>query len=413
MEIQTEEQNQNKDQTTDGPVEVTKEDVQEMLDSVKIDDSDEDIEVKKVDKTALKKVDRTGGMDPETLALYEEFGTFLKVKADIIPDSGVKKLIPTGIDVLDAALGGGFPVGAMSMIVGAPGSGKSMLAIQTIGAAQQKYKGCLASYLDSEEATTTARLVNLGIKYPPIEPFVDITVEKVFKHLEAMCLFKEKKGINDIPSILCWDSIANTLSQKEREAEDVNSVIGYKARMLSLLVPKYVAKCAKHGIAWITVNQLRDDIQLGQFPAPKQLRFLSTGKTLPGGNVLRFNAFTLLELKTKSVLDPEKYGFDGMLFTITTVKNKFMPPNITIELIGDYVRGFNNYWTSFHFLTSTKRMGQGGGWYWLANDPDQKKFRAKGSDLKYYENTDFKQKFDVALQEAVQIEIIDKYNPDI
>lgn len=406
------EQNQ-PDQSNEGPLQVTQEDVQEMLDSVKIKDSDVDIEVKKIDKTTLKKIDKTGGMDPETLALYEEFGAFLKVKADIVPDSGIKKLIPTGIDVLDAALGGGFPVGAMSMIVGAPGSGKSMLAIQTIGAAQQKYKGCLASYLDSEEATTTARLANLGIKYPPIEPFVDITVEKVFKHLEVMCLFKEKKGINDIPSILCWDSIANTLSQKEREAEDVNSVIGYKARMLSLLVPKYVAKCAKHGIAWITVNQMRDDIQIGLYPSPKQLKFLSTGKVIPGGNVLRFNAFTLLELKAKSVLDPEKYGFEGMLFTITTVKNKFMPPNITIELVGDYVRGFNNYWTSFHFLVKTKRMKQPGGWCSFTNDPDQTKFRAKGSDIRYSEDKEYKDKFDSAIKEAIQVEIIDKYNPDL
>jgi len=234
-------------------------------------------------KLANKKVEKTEkereSVDDETLKLYEEFGDFLQVKAEMIPDSGVKMLIPTGLDVLDAALGGGLPVGAFTIIVGDPGSGKSMLAMQCIAAAQRKYRGLLASFLDSEEATTSKRLYNLGVRYPQVKPYNDITIEKLFKHIETMCVFKDQKKINENPSIVVWDSIANTLSEKEREAEDVNSVIGYKARVLSLLTPKYVAKCAKHNIAWIGINQLRDKLSMGPYSAPKTLRFLSNGKS--------------------------------------------------------------------------------------------------------------------------------------
>ena len=40
-----------------------------------------------------------------TKALYTEFSSFLEDKIDLVPDEGVKIAIPTGIDVLDAALG--------------------------------------------------------------------------------------------------------------------------------------------------------------------------------------------------------------------------------------------------------------------------------------------------------------------
>ena len=155
----------------------------------------------------------------------------------------------------------------------------------------------MGAFLDSEEATTKHRLAMLGVKYPMLSPYTDMTVEKVFRFLEGTCVFKREKKIIDVPSAIIWDSIANTLSEKEREAEDVNSVIGYKARMLSILVPKYVAKCAQHNICFLAVNQLRDVLSIGQFAPAKDLKFMSQSKDMPGGNTLKFNAFQLVEMK--------------------------------------------------------------------------------------------------------------------
>jgi len=367
----------------------------EALASIKV--NDDDVKLIKLDK---KKLDD----ENEVQDLYNEFSDFLEVKGELKAEIGEKKTVSTGIDVLDAILGGGFAVGALSIIVGNPGSGKSMLAIQTMGAAQRQYKGCLTSFLDSEEATTSQRLSNLGVNKPKINPHIDITVEKVFKHLEVMCLFKDKKGMTDIPSVLCWDSIANTSSQREREVEDLNQVIGFKARLLSFLVPKYIAKCSKYNIAFIAVNQMREQLAMGQFAPAKELRFLSTGKSLPGGQSLKFNAFVLLEMKAKGVLDPAKYGFDGILVSVTSVKNKLMPPNMTIELIGNFVEGFNNIRTNFHFLTTHKRM-KTGAWNYLDSYPE-KKFRTKDLEDLYYDDENFKAAYDAAVKECIQTELI-------
>ena len=389
-------------------------DTKEVFDSVKLKEtSDED----KPETDNVRKVENEKSVSKEskdkaaTDTLYAEFGSFLETKADIIPDLGIKKIIPTGIRVLDAVLGGGFAVGSMSIVVGQPGSGKSMIAIQAMGAAQLRYPGAIVAFLDSEEATTSIRLSNLGVRYPKIKPYTDITVEKVFKFIEGVCLFKEQKKIIDVPTVIIWDSIANTLSQKERETDDVNSVIGYKARLLSILVPNYVAKLAQYNISLIAVNQLRDTISIGNFTAPKQFKFMSAGKQMPGGNVLAFNAFTLLEMKTKEIIDKEKYGFDGIKVLIKTVKNKLFSPNIELLVSGDFVRGFSDFWTSWDFLKNTKRLNTGA-WNYLVNLPTQK-LRTKDAEVLYREDQKFREAWDEALDDAIKIDIIEKYNPDL
>lgn len=349
-------------------------------------------------------------MDKKTHDLYMEFNSFLEDKTQITCDTGIKDTIPTGIDLLDTVMGGGFAVGSMGVITGNPGSGKTMIALQTMGAGQRKYNGnILVSMLDSEEATTTIRMSNLGVNHPKIKPYNDITVEKVFKFLEGMCLYKEMKGIIDTPSIVVWDSVANTLSQREREVEDINQAIGYKGRLLSLLIPKYLSKLSAYNICLICINQLRDVIQIGNFAPAKELKYMSQGKTMPGGNSLKFNAFHLIEMKARETATRDKYGFDGYFAELICVKNKLFPPNIKISIAGNFTTGFDNFWTNFKFLVDNKRFITGA-WNYLVNYPEKK---ARTKDLKelYISDPVFKQAFDESIIECLKTEIVDKYNP--
>lgn len=349
-------------------------------------------------------------VDDETKNLYNDFKGFLETKKDIKEDeSEGKNVIPTGIDLLDAELGGGFAIGAFNIIIGAPGSGKSMLAMQTMGSCQRVYPGSIAAFLDAEMSTTTIRLSNLGVNKPKIKPYGDITVEKVFQFLEGVCLFKESKGIIDIPSIIIWDSIANTLTQKEIETDDMNQVIGYKARLLSLLLPKYVAKASQYNICLLAVNQLRDVMDLGQFTAPKDLKFMSHTKNMPGGQSIKFNAFQLIEMKIAGVIDNDKYGINGIKAKVKSVKNKLFPCNVEVLIFGDFVTGFNNFWTNYAFLVDGKRISSGA-WNYIVDYPT-KKFRTKDALTVYNEDPIFKESFDNAVKETIQTEIVEKYNP--
>jgi len=100
--------------------EITAEDAKKMseaLSSIKVDASD--VVLTKVDK---KKLDDAN----EIADLYAEFNDFIEVKGEMKSEVGIKRTVSTGLDVLDAMLGGGFPVGALSIIVGNPGSGKCL-----------------------------------------------------------------------------------------------------------------------------------------------------------------------------------------------------------------------------------------------------------------------------------------------
>jgi RecA/RadA recombinase len=386
------------------------------IENEKIDEITIENEKPEKNKVASEIVDKGRvqfSIDEEKQAkdLYVEFSSFLEKKEGITTDTGTKMTISTGIDLADAILGGGFVIGGLNIIVGQPGSGKTMLAIQTMAQGQRQYKGkLLPIFLDSEESTTTIRLANLGVKHPKIIPYTDITVEKVFKIIESLCVYKIEKNILDTPSVVIWDSIANTLSEKERETEDVNKVIGQKARVLSMTIPQYVTKLAKNNICLLAVNQLRDVIDMGQFSAPADLKFMSPTKSMPGGNVLKFNAFQLVEMKVKSAIageKAEKYGFEGIIVKLKCVKNKLFPPNIQIELVGSFTEGFSNFWTNFEFLKTTKRLNSAA-WCYLITLPE-KKFRTRDAEKLYDEDPEFRHAFDASVKEAIQTEVTDKY----
>lgn len=392
-------------------------DAEEMISSIKLKDVDIDENVEVVE-SAIVNEEKASEEEVKAKELYDEFSTFLKTKTDIVPDIGQKKTISTGIDLIDAILGGGFAVGALNIVVGQPGSGKTMLAIQALGQGQRQYNGeLLGAFLDSEEATTTLRLSNLGVQYPKIRPYTDVTVEKVFQFIEGLSVFKQEKKIADKPAVVIWDSIANTLSHKERESEDPNTVIGYKARLLSILVPKYVSKCAQNNICFLAINQLRDNLQMGQYAPAPDLKLMGNQKTMPGGNVLKYNAFQMVNIGVKTVIAPgksenaDKYGFEGIIAKVRCVKNKLFPPNVEVEVVGSFTSGFSNFWTNFNFLKNTNRL-KTGAWNYLIALPD-KKFRTKDALQMYNSDDEFKKAFDKAAKEAIQTEIIDKYNPEL
>jgi RecA/RadA recombinase len=348
--------------------------------------------------------------EDESADIYNQFSEYMRVQAKIESSSGIKNVIPTGIRLLDAILGGGFAIGTMPVITGAPGCGKSTLAAQVIANAQSMFgQECLSVYLDSEHAVTTQRLAQLGVRNPKIKPYTDLTLEKVFKVLQAMCLFKESKQLVDTPSIVVWDSLANTLSEKELETTDPAKVVGYRGRLMSLLIPKYVANCSKYNILFIVVNQLRDLLQLGPYATPRDLKFLSAGKEMPGGNSLKYNAFHLLELSISSALKPDMYGFDGIEVIAKCSKNKLFALNIRIPLILDYNSGFSDFWTNFSFLKLTKRMVSGA-WNYLQTMPNVK-FRTRDALEKYTTDQEFREEFEKNVTDAIDSEITSRYSP--
>ena len=365
------------------------------------------IEVTEEDKeNAVERELQTLTLDEEKLAeeLQTDLQNFISDKVDIDTGQGDIERLPTGIDLLDAILGGGFGLGTFSQIIGNPGTFKSALLAQIIAQAQKKYKGkLLAAYYDSETSMTTDRLAQMGVVNPKIKPYDDkVTIEKIFKTIEAFSAFKQLRNL-DFPGIVAWDSIANTSCEKEFTTDDVNSTIGLKARILAGVLPRYVSKLKENRISLIAINQLREKLDMGAYGTPNDLRWMGN-RNIPGGQAIKFNAFHILYLKAKSDLKPEQYGFTGLKMEAKCIKNKFEQPNIVVPLVVDFKYGVSNFWSNYNYLADVKRI-HAGAWNYLKTMSD-KKFRTKDAKDLYDNDEDFRVEFDKQVKEAIENDLL-------
>jgi RecA/RadA recombinase len=336
------------------------------------------------------------------------FRSFLKKSYSIDICDPISGTVPSGIDVLDTILGGGFATG-LTMIVSASGAGKSTLAAKIISTCQKKYAGKMITvYADSEEAMTKDRLSELGVRYPEEEPITDITVEKIFKIVDGICAFKEEHPeLIDLPSIIVWDSIANTLTEKGELEDDMNKVMGEKARLLAFALPKYVKKLNKFKICLIAINQLRDKINIGNMPKAPDLKWLND-KKIPGGNSVIYNTKQIIFLKPSSDIKPDELGFNGMFIDGFTIKNKLFTPHIAFSLVFSFEKGFSNFWSNWNMLKDFKRIVVSGGWCRIIDIPDMK-FRQKEAASLYINNPAFRDAFDNNVKDVLQNEYFKPY----
>jgi len=346
--------------------------------------------------------------EDEIFQLTADLSTFIAEKVDLTNDDGDIGKFSTGIDTLDAIAGGGLGIGTFTMIVGCPGTFKSSLLGQVIGHNQQYYKDkgrLLATFHDSENGMTTARLSQMGVNLPKLIPYDNVTVESIFKIVESLSAFKQLRKI-DSPAMVCWDSIANTDTEKGIESEDtdINKTIGLKARLLSQLFPRFLPKMKKNKISIIAVNQLREKLDMGMFSAPNDLQKLGN-KDIPGGQAVKFNAFHLLFLRNRGDLKYEQYGFNGVKIEASFVKNKFFRPHVPVTLLVDFNTGVSNFWTNYNFLADNKKI-KAGAWNNVVGY-EEKKFRTKDAPDLYNNDVKFKELFDKYVKETIQQVIIE------
>lgn len=335
-----------------------------------------------------------------------EFDAFLNKKLDIENGEEVEK-IPTGIDIVDTLTGGGFSIGQIVQIVGLPGSFKSTLMAQIVGNAQKYFSGkMLCVYYDTEVAMTQKRLMQLGVCNPPLKPYDDITIEQLFQTIEAMAAYKEAKNVTT-PSVIVWDSVANTSTLKERSTDEINQTMGLKQKLLSQLIPRYLPRLKKYKICLWAVNQLRDKLDVGMYGPPPDLKGLGS-YDIPGGKALKFNSSTLLKLQNRGELKEEQYGFRGIQLEGIFIKNKSFQPLIKFDLITDFSHGVDNFFTNYKLLADNKRLSTGA-WNKLEALPEVK-FRTKDAKETYNTNEKFKEIFDSEVKNVLKTVYTDKYS---
>ena len=317
--------------------------------------------------------------------LQQEVLELLESSFDAGYDINSIKTISSGFAVFDLYTGG-LPVGGPLVLIGTPGAGKSTLAQCLCAKLEQQYKSAFSVYVDNEFSLDEQRMKLLNIQHALVK--VGLTLEEIDKLLDNVTEIKKAKNITD-PTLFVWDTYANTMTDKEMKLDDPTKATGWKVRLLGHMLPKMIAKCINHNIAFIIVNQLRDVIAMDSYITPaKELKYMPFGKDMPGGNPLKFNAFTLLYMKNLGKVQ-DAYGFSGSKVEFLTVKCKKRSDGAKFTMIFDHSTGFDDIWSICEFLIQEKAIVPAGA-YRRFKDYPEKSFHLKDFKKKYLEDSEFR-----------------------
>ncbi len=248
---------------------------------------------KKAIEIALKQIEKQYGR-----------GSIMKLgeaKVEKIP------VIPTGSIGLDIALGvGGYPRGRIVEIFGPEASGKTTLALHSIGEVQKE--GGTALFIDAEHALDPNYAEKVGVNVDELYISQPDTGEQALEIAESMV----RSGAIDL---IVVDSVAALVPKAEIEGEMGDSHIGLQARLMSQAMRKLAGVLSKSKTCAIFVNQVRHKIGV-LFGSPE---------TTPGGLALKFHASVRLDIRRISTIKAGDENI-GNRIKVNVVKNKLAPP---------------------------------------------------------------------------------------
>ena len=228
---------------------------------------------------------------------------------------------------LDFALGGGFPYGRITEILGNEGSGKTTMALHILSECM-KYNG-MGAVIDVEHALDPKYAMEIIGK-----PFKSLLLSQPQSGSQAMDiaadLMSDKiKKENDKPLVIVVDSIAAMASDAELEGKPTDNSIASLARLVSSSLRRLTPLISKSEAIFVCLNQMRTNMNSWQ-----------TSEHSAGGKALKFYASVRLQLSASTKRAGDE-GFQGQLVKAKTIKNKTYVPFQESELELVFGKGFD------------------------------------------------------------------------
>lgn len=197
-----------------------------------------------------------------------------------------------------------------------------------------------------------------------------ITVTSIGKLVRQIYDFKMKHkaelstiidGIATLePTIIIVDSIAATITDKQKEEGDSNNMTGAtRAKDLGETFNILNPLLGPANITMFLINHLHEDVQTGT-PKAAILRDLKQGETMPGGKNLNYLIGTNVILRRGPKLNEDKeYGIDGMYINMMLAKSRGAATGKMRELIFVPEKGFLWDLSLFDYLVENKKLEGG------------------------------------------------------
>ena len=286
-------------------------------------------------------------------------------KSQEVRDRLTFHFIPTPVDAVNEALGGGIPVGKISIIYGPSDSGKTGLALSTIGLNMQKNPNFTALWIESEESLDideASKLYHIDVnRFFAIAPTRKTGAEGVASAIES--------AIQQVqPNVVVINSLKMLVPKSELDKPMDKVSVAEQARFNAMLMKKFVTLCAEAKTAMILIQHITTKI--GGFS------MYGDPTTMAGGLAIRFNSMVQLELKQLSIGDADPVTKEtGMKIKARVTKNHCVIdrcPYCTAEYFIEYGKGVEVIISTLNILIEKGIVTKSGAWLYLLDDSGDK-----------------------------------------
>ena len=222
--------------------------------------------------------------------------------------------IPTSLFPLDLALGGGFPLGKVSIIFGPESSSKTNIVLLTITQHQLMFPDKVCVFFDVENSFDPAWARLLGVDTDKLVVIRPSFGEQLVDMIES-ALYTEDCGL------VALDSIAAVITTAEMEKRAEGAQVGGATLLIGKLFRKTnlaLAEADKKGRhpTLIYINQVRSKVGV----------VYGNPETMPGGNAPKFQANIILRVYGKNEMDTKISSTMPVKKEVKFVVNKWKCP---------------------------------------------------------------------------------------
>ena len=242
----------------------------------------------------------------------------------------------TGIEDLDAIIGGGMPEGRVVEIFGPESSGKTTLLYHLAGLQQMALDIPIEGTFDADRAKVFGNRPKQLLVYRP--SFGEAALNKTIRFAKAGIPLI---GIDSVPSLVPKEDAEKVLKSADRDSIEEQR-IGGTSRLLNKYLPMIEEIIEVTGTTVIFVNQVRDKIGAMMFGEKTDT---------PGGRKLKHSASLRIQVARRAWIDiPNKNPKNsadkeiiGFIMKCKVVKSKVCNPMGQCEIPCFFDRGFVSF----------------------------------------------------------------------
>ena len=228
--------------------------------------------------------------------------------------------ISTGSLAFDLALGGGWPLNCWNEVIGLESSGKTVLALKTIGCNQELNPQYHTLWVAAEDPPPQEWAEALGVDVGRITFVMTNVMENVY---DAVLAVLDERAVDAV----VIDSYPALVPSEEDDKNMMELTVGRGAYMTNKFMRKSLSAQRRsltesdRPCLGIFINQWRD--RIGGYGDPR---------TTPGGKGKNYSFLTRVEVSRDEWLTDEAKVKTGQAIKVRTIKNKTAAPQKTASV---------------------------------------------------------------------------------